>query len=605
MLTGCGGRSASSNSREQLAYSLDRETDALRSGIFVADTNGHRRRLVEGTPPEASSAVWSPRGDWILVEIETGTGELFETIRPDGSETHRLGLAWRARWSPAGDLIALVQEHGAINLLRPTGRRLRTLRVPIGSEQLTEEVSWSPDGAFLTTARETLKYVGDVFPSTIVKLRTSGGRPMFLRGPGKVDTGAGALWSPDGRWLAFARSTATSESDELWLMHPDGRGQRRVAPQVEAYAWSPDGRSVLAQLGTRGVYAFPLDGGRAIRVGPVGRGLLASQGRYRTRLGDDVSWAPDGRRVVRVDRDGRIVISRPDGSDSRALTDPHQADRPLWSPDGKRIAYMREYPVQIQNPGIYVVRRDGSNDRLVGRGFVSAWTRDGRRLLLVNDSSFRLLDLASGRIVFGPIRGRTPALSPDSSSVAFVRDRLDDDGNPYDSVLYVESLDGSAPRPLARAHAADLDLSFDFPVWAPDGKNIFIEQDDRVGDVEGSIRRIALDGTAGEVLAHERLSNFRNLVVSPDGRRLAFTTDDGIQTLDLEDGSRQHVPNTPRVGLDQFEWSPDGNWLAYVAPPGERYEGRLVAVSPDGSDLTVVSARAQAVDWFDWRPMRR
>ena len=229
------------------------------------------------------------------------------------------------------------------------------------------------------------------------------------------------------------------------------------------------------------------------------------------------------------------------------------------------------------------------------------WSRDGARLLAVTGASFELLDATSGNVVFGPVRGRSAALSPDGHTIAFVRDHLDDHGNQYASVLYLVDVSSGALRPLAQVSPKW--LAFDVPVWAPDAKSVFIDQDDPVGGGEATIRQLPVDGSRGRDLAREALSSLRNLAVSPVGDRLAFTSDAGIETLDLADGARHIVTRTSGGGeLNDLEWSPDGQRLAYTDLSAEAPSGGVYAVNADGSGRTLVSTRDQAVDWFDWRP---
>lgn len=388
-------------------------------------------------------------------------------------------------------------------------------------------------------------------------------------------------------------------------MRADGSARRHVVSGAAAYAWSTDARSLLCDLGRRGrrgIFAFPVAGGRARRIGPSGHGLLASGGRYQTPLGDYVSWAPGGRRLVRVDKDGRIVVSRPNGSHARKLTEPFAPEWPRWSPDGTRIAYNRTYPVQLRDPALYIKHLSGGADRRVGKGYLINWPTNDRLLVALGQfGGFELLDAASGKVRFGPLRGGSPALSPDGETIAFVRSHQDEHGNPYDAVIYLVAVAGGAPRALAQVDPLHQGLSFIAPVWAPDGKSVFIEQDDPVGDVDGAIRQLFLSG-GGKVLARERLSTFRNLAVSPSGDRLAFTTETGVETLDLADGSRHKLPGTPAGELNQLEWSPDGLQLGYVAIDLEATGGGIFVIGADGSGRKLVSLRTQAVDFFDWRP---
>ncbi len=241
----------------------------------------------------------------------------------------------------------------------------------------------------------------------------------------------------------------------------------------------------------------------------------------------------------------------------------------------------------------------GGADRRLGKGFLADWPMNDR-LLVLQFAGFELLDAVSGKARFGPLRGGSPAVSPDGATIAFVRDHHDEHGNPYDSVLYLVDVAAGAPRALAQVDPLHQGLAFNTPVWAPDSKSIFVEQDDPVGDGLGAIRQLPLAG-AGKVLAHEDLSTFRNLAVSPAGDRLAFTTESGIETLDVADGTRRKLPGTPAGELNQLEWSPDGGQLAYVATDLEAPGGGLFVIGADGSGRKLVSLRTQAVDFFDWR----
>jgi Tol biopolymer transport system component len=55
--------------------------------------------------------------------------------------------------------------------------------------------------------------------------RDGKGRRLLARGrPGAFD----ASWSPDGRWIVFARGVLPWPYPELALMRADGSGQRRL-----------------------------------------------------------------------------------------------------------------------------------------------------------------------------------------------------------------------------------------------------------------------------------------------------------------------------------------------------------------------------------------
>ena len=60
----------------------------------------------------------------------------------------------------------------------------------------------------------------------------------------------GAVWSPDGRKIAFMRNSRRRRHREIYVMNADGSGQRRLTRNPAIYpAWSPDGRKIAFYSG--------------------------------------------------------------------------------------------------------------------------------------------------------------------------------------------------------------------------------------------------------------------------------------------------------------------------------------------------------------------
>ena len=127
--------------------------------------------------------------------------------------------------------------------------------------------------------------------------KVPGGRP----GP--------AVWTPDGKWLAFTTShpivgkRVSWERLDLWLMRSDGTGRHRVARNVSLGAISPDGKT-MAFMNDASAPAFTdaceeAAGSNAMEIYTIG-----VDGRGRRRLthepgyDGEPSWSPDGKRIV-------------------------------------------------------------------------------------------------------------------------------------------------------------------------------------------------------------------------------------------------------------------------------------------------------------------
>ncbi len=109
-----------------------------------------------------------------------------------------------------------------------------------------------------------------------------------------------------------------------------------------------------------------------------------------------------------------------------------------------------------------------------------------------------------------------PQVSPDGKKVVLVIRSTDLDANRGRTDLWLVSTDGTGLRRLTSHPESDAN-----PRWAPDNRSVWF-----VSSRSGSsqVWRIAIDGGEAEQVTDEPL-DVGNLVVSPDGSRLAFTMD--------------------------------------------------------------------------------
>jgi len=93
------------------------------------------------------------------------------------------------------------------------------------------------------------------------------------------------------------------------------------------------------------------------------------------------SWSPDGSRLVfcgGVASGFGLFVSDADGSDPVMIAGDGTASQAAWSPDGEWIAFTGLW--RGGEPGLFLVRPDGSDLVRISHGMSPSWSPDGRRL---------------------------------------------------------------------------------------------------------------------------------------------------------------------------------------------------------------------------------
>lgn len=186
-------------------------------------------------------------------------------------------------------------------------------------------------------------------------------------------------------------------------------------------------------------------------------------------------WSPDGRKIVFVRQypgtndSANVTVMDADGSNIQRITFDSGDDSPSWSADGSQIAYQHDELFQLD---VWVVNADGSNPHLfmpadsTNSARQIGWTKQNTLLgydaygidMQSNQSASRLTRVLN----LFPMSGAGPRLSPNGDPIAFAWGGPNANEGPY---IYSVKRDGSDMKQLNQS----VSLA---PVWSPDGTRL-------------------------------------------------------------------------------------------------------------------------------------
>ncbi len=208
------------------------------------------------------------------------------------------------------------------------------------------------------------------------------------------------------------------------------------------------------------------------------------------------------------------------------LTNDNLSSRPVSSPDGNRIAFVRNG----YSGGIFVMDSDGTNVR---------------------------------RITDVPMRVGTLTWSPNSKSFAFDVDaanHFDLQPEGVERQIYIADVTAGAPPKLLADGGAS-------PSWSPDGTQIAYACVRSVG-AGAKLACICAISTSANSTPHTLIDNARNPSWSPDGQRILYVSTANHESelfVARSDGSNPKRISDPRHDVISAAWSPDGKRIAFTS----------------------------------------
>jgi imidazolonepropionase-like amidohydrolase/Tol biopolymer transport system component len=443
-------------------------------------------------------------------------------------------------------------------------------------------------------------------------------------------------FAPDGKRIAYMSDAGGG--DNAWVMDADGGNAHAVTSEdfrlVNNPVWHPNGEYLAVRkhfagtrsLGSGEIWLYHASGGKGVQ--------LNEKPNWQKDLGEP-AFSPDGRYVYfsQDTTPGRrfeynknsnaeiYTIQRldlRDGTIEPFVKGPGGAVRPIPSPDGKALAFVR----RVRGRSTLFLKDLGSGEeRPVWDGLerdlqeawaihgvypAFDWTPDGRAVVAWAKGKLWTVDVASGkaheipfhvkdtREVRKAIRFETPVASDsfDVKQLRWVNVSPGGERVVYSALgyLYVKDLPDGAPRRLTR-QTDHFEL---YPSFSRDGQRlVFVTWND---ETLGSIRTLDLR-SGRETLVSKEPGKYLEPRFSPDGRTVVFArsrggfltspwqgTETGVYRV-ASDGHGAPVRITKEGAAPQFGAASDRVFVTRAGVKDEvDWYAKLVSMNLDGGE---------------------
>ncbi len=501
--------------------------------------------------------------------------------------------AYDSFWSPDSKQIAYCWENDTekyydIRVMRLDSKEPKTLHRVGYFDAFIQPCGWTPDGKHILIEIIAKKFKMGLLSVADGSLRIIKELDFLTRRnfPGFIQ------FSPDGQYIAYDfQQNGDTPSHDIYILSSDGtKNVPLVSHPAHDYflGWAPDGKRIFFasdRTGAMDLWIVPVEGGKQNgdpvllrrNIGSIKPLGITRDGSFffNTAKGE----VPFDIHIATLSSDTGDVLNPP-----KKLTLPYQGNNrsPVWSPDGKHLAYIsRRGVMNIQTLCIYSVE----TARIHTIPYKSdvgmpRWSPDGRYILVyISGEGISKIDVQTEE--FSPVlwlseeqakerRFASPNISPENKSIFYVWFDRDN------TVTHVMARDLKTEK---EKELYSISLYEHNMVLSPDGQNLALLCSEN--PYENKMKKHVLKiipvsgGEVREVYSFKQIGSWGlvDIAWSPDGRSVYFSKiaseqkgdkpfDWELWKVSVEEGHAEKT-DLEISGIPSFSLHPDGQQIVW------------------------------------------
>jgi Tol biopolymer transport system component len=400
----------------------------LLGDVYTLPIEGGQAKLISGGMAFDSQPRFSPDGQWIAFLSDREGSEELWIMKADGAEPRQLSKNSNAEfaspaWTPDGQYVIVSKAAFGITTFElwmyhvQGGSGVQITKAKTTPTQRRQDrhnalgVSPSPDGRYLYYARRIggFQYNAQLPLWQIARRdRKTGDEDVILQ---QIMSAMRPLISPDGGKLLYITRYETEtgmrlrdlhSGEDHWVKYPitrDDQESRFTRDLFPSYAFLPGGKEIVftnagklhrLNIETGDDKLIPFTAQVSQDLGPkLDFPQKVEEGPVKVRVIQDATQSPDGKRLAFSAMTHLYVMDIPGGKPQRLTGRNAREFQPVWSPDGKWIAYVTW---SAEGGQIWKVPSTGGQPQQLTRtaSFYSdpAWSPDGARIVALRGSAY-------------------------------------------------------------------------------------------------------------------------------------------------------------------------------------------------------------------------